>query len=213
MRSTLASGYARAAGLALIGIAATTCALSVGGAAAATSADRTCRSAYETITANKSVRVFRRRVTDGNLVEYVNYACYLRRPFKVRKLGRWDRFDCGVYGFQLAGRYVAYDDFECSGEGFPCQVVVRDMKSGKARRSAPCTQPTGVMTDLGLRSNGSVAWIRQLGGDPKYEVWKLDSGGEARLDAGAGVDPTSLAVSGARFYWTSGDEPRSAPLN
>lgn len=181
------------------------------GHAARSSAEQRCRSGNQTVVATSIVRVFRTRVKDGNLVEYTNYACYLRRPFKVRKLGRWDRFECGVYGFVIAGRYVAYDNHRCAGDGFPCQVVVRDMKSN-ARQSSGCPQRPGVMTDLGLRSNGSVAWIRQLGGDPEYEVWKLDSGGEARLDAGMGVDPTSLAVSGARVYWTSGDRPRSAPL-
>lgn len=182
------------------------------GHAARTSAEQRCRSGDQTVVATSSVRVFRRRVKDGNLIEYTNYACYLRSPYRVRKLGRWDRFECGVYGFQVAGRYVAYDHHVCAGDGFPCQVVVRDMKANTARRSTGCPQRPGVMTDLGLRSNGSVAWIRQLGGDPEYEVWKLDSAGEARLDAGAAVDPTSLAVSGARVYWTSGDQPRSAPL-
>lgn len=200
---------------ALVVAAGALCLLTIapGSARAASNAEKLCRSGYQTIVANKSVRVFQRRARDGNIVVYTRYACYLRKPFTVRKLGRWDRFECGVYGFELAGRYVAYDNFRCAGGLFPCGVVIRDMKSGAVRRSKLCAQPPGLMTDLVLRSNGSVAWIRQLGGGQEYELWKLDSGGEVRVDSGSAIDPDSLALSGGRIYWMRAGEPQSAALD
>ena len=74
------------------------------------------------------------------------------------------------------------------------------------------------VTDLELRDTGGVAWIARgtVGplGSNSLEVRKLEPGATASvlLDSGPGVDPGSLALSGATLYWTSAGAPRSAPL-
>jgi hypothetical protein len=60
------------------------------------------------------------------------------------------------------------------------------------------------VTDLELSATGRVAWIAD------GFVWKADASGLVRLDAGPGVDPTSLAVADSTVYWTRAGRSYSA---
>ena len=139
----------------------------------------------------------------------------------------------------VRGRYVAFVESLCNIDSSDDYVVVRDLRTGRNRfRAIAATgtpaengEPSTLVEDLALATNGSVAWIglwdSNSGGidtpqpNDQYQVRKLDSTSSGNtstvLDSGLNIDPRSLGLSprtsqGAWIYWRKGDAPFSARL-
>lgn len=166
-----------------------------------------CSFSGTTITANKTGVVYRR----GSAREYDAYVCVFSSA-RTRALGSFDEIGAGVYGFRLAGRFLAYDHLDCLRESCDGEVRVLDLGTGKTRKSAPTQPGGGLATDLELTSTGAVAWIRAVTG-PGTELKAMDRAGERVLDSGSEIDRASLAVSGSTLYWTRAGAPKSAALD
>ena len=173
--------------------------------------------ASRTLVATKEARVFEKRARHPrtrSVTRRVAYGC-LRRVGRAFPLG--ERVSPGerwTYEFRLAGRFVGYAADDCPA-GCASAVLVVDLRTGRrVRRAAPTDlEPTaGGVTDLELARTGSVAWIARSLPNPEPQVRKLDAEGPALLDAGPGVDPASLALSGSTLYWAKAGMPFSAPL-
>jgi hypothetical protein len=171
-----------------------------------------CATSGHTIAKNRHVRVFR----VGSPDFYSAYACVLPRG-RVRHLGdyendgggEWD----GVYGFQLAGDFVAYEDAicdrtDCTGSIKSFNVVTREM----AHRARIPIGETSRFYVLVLNRHGSVAWTRPS------TVWKCDAPKCVLLDRNrrssqTWIRPYSLTLRGHVLRWTHHDGAAySAPL-
>jgi hypothetical protein len=147
--------------------------------------------------------------------DYRAYVCDLRTR-RVRPLGTFERSETsavGAYRPVASGRFVAFDLVNCDRVG--CEgggIRVADARTGRRRRSAPSPPNSAPVTDLAVNANGSVAWIRGLGGASR-EVRKLDRTGEAVLDVATDIAPGSLALAASKVYWMRGGAPRSASID
>jgi hypothetical protein len=150
---------------------------------------------------------------------YRAYACYLPTR-KVRRLGTFATSNphvlgtFGVYNFVVRGRLVAFDDVYCDRED-ACRgrgIVVMDVRTGRERTGSRTKRLNLLITDLVLKPNASVAWIRERV-DGSVEVRKRDAGGDALLESGTDIERGSLALAGGTIYWTRAGTPRSAPLD
>jgi len=107
----------------------------------------------------------------------------------------------------LRGAVVAVNRYGCSPapEPDPCygRAHTVGLRSGRTLREL---QTGGRVTELVIGGRGSFAVL--IGS----AVVKADADGEAVLDPGPGVEAGSLALAGARLYWTRDDAPRSARL-
>lgn len=121
----------------------------------------------------------------------------------------------------LAGVYVAYVRFNYDYGLSDSRVVVRDLRTGHIVHRADAVHGTvpvdASVPDLVLSPAGAAAWItRDESTNPSehFEVWKAESHGSqpVQLDSGPGITPGSLALSQSTVYWTSGGQPRAAPL-
>jgi hypothetical protein len=123
----------------------------------------------------------------------------------------------------FAGLAVAYQ--EPAGEEQLAAVRAVDLRTGRVRVAEQAiadddSSDSYRVTDLELRYTGGLAWIverRSLppgGGSPviTHEVHRVDRGGRRRLDASAGIEPASLALSHARISWRSDGVTRRAVL-
>ena len=95
-----------------------------------------------------------------------------------------------------------------------------DLRNGKLVRSASSTDSglpgnTDRLTDLVLKSNGSLAWIVDIGSSvgSNRQVIAVDSSGRRLLDSGGDIDPESLTLRGSTLTWTKSGVSRSASLN
>jgi hypothetical protein len=190
------------------------------GVPAAAGAKRANCSSGRTFAIDKHVRVFGidpdRHDGFGYQYSYHAYAC-LRADGKVRSLGLWESggegFDeIGPYHFAVGGRFAAFDFSECGrtdcAESF---VKVVDVRTGKSRHAPLAPPGAGKITDLVVKRNGSVAWIRGFAGGAA-RVERLDSRGHAVLERSPDVGPTSLRLAGSSLHWTSAGTDRSATL-
>src|SRR3954447_4354671 len=176
-------------------VVAAAAAVLLSGSATAARSSGDCRTRGRTIVANEYVRVYAR---DNGSVAHVYAACYLAQR-RARALGRWDRGEGGVGPhFGLAGARVAYDYIECDDRTGTCggHVDVISARTGGRRFAAQLEAAPA--TDLVLAGNGAVGWIRPGVNGPA--VTKVDRDGITLLDEG--VEAGSLAVAGARIYWT-----------
>jgi len=172
----------------------------------------------KTLVATKGARVFKQR---GRI-----YAC-LYRPGRSFQIGgrNSSRGTTDVANLRLAGRYVAYSK---NGPG-GITLVSRELRRGIVARDVPAAVATTpgltAITDLSLRTNGSLAWIAKrtridgplspyaISVVPDYQVRKSDRSGEALLDAGSGVVPGSLSLLRGTVSWMKGDDTYSAALD
>jgi hypothetical protein len=195
------------------------CGTIVSAALAAGSADargRACAAAASrTIVASRDARAYRLR---GR-----TFACRYRtnRRFWLQdEPADPDYFR--AESIRLAGPYVGYE-LAFIGRSSFFRVQVRDLRNGRWLRRLPAMTPgsdqnhSGVkpgVSDLELARNGAVAWIARnpYVDPPTVEVHKADADGHAQLDAGAGIDPGSLALSGKRIYWLKDGQPITATL-
>jgi hypothetical protein len=147
--------------------------------------------------------------------DYRAYVCELRTR-RVRAVGTFERSETsavGAYRPIASGRFVAFDLVDCDRTG--CEgggVRVLDTRTGRRRASAATPGNAEPVSALVLKANGSAAWIRPFTGS-STEVRKLDRTGEVVLDAAAGVERGSLALSSSTVYWTRDAAPRAAAID
>lgn len=183
---TLAAG--RAVGRIVVVALLTAVALAVGGSAHANgSASRCALKGSRTVAKTASARVFKRNGT--------TYACLYSANRRVR-LGTFTSGEpgggsLGQRGFRLAGRYVAFEDFQLDFDFQVNVVVVVNLRSGrrvinvdtgKTPRTGGFVAGIGPTTQIRLRATGQVAWIAQDISTPatRYEVRKREARGRGR---------------------------------
>jgi hypothetical protein len=208
----------RIAGSALVGIALAA-ALSVG----ADAAEHRC----------SKPRGYTVEVKSRYAVVYLGenaYGCLFNRG---RRVLLYDAID----NFTLAGRYVAYrqDSYDPDGTVYYLFTVF-DLRRERwhtisaAYADLPLTSASqdaeaeGVITDVALKKNGSVAWIscapqfpddsqcRKGDEETPPEVWRTDHRGTKLLDASTAIRLRSLKRTGSRITWRHGGKERTATL-
>jgi hypothetical protein len=111
---------------------------------------------------------------------------------------------------RLVGRFAAVDQGRYTGRKIVSRRVrVVDLSSGRLVHSYSEKGEVGV-TDMELKSSGSVAWISHILGRG-FTVHKIERRHEL-LYQGSLV-PGSLALSGSSLYWLTPDGPRTARLD
>ncbi len=167
-----------------------------------------------TVALNPLARVYARSQR-GDADQHVLVGCLLRSGQRV-VLDSWFSCDCSR-GDELAPqiwlreRIVVVNRYGCS----PDPLSAADC-SGSARSVSLRTGETLHRANTGSSvaalvqgPRGSFAYVSSGGA-----VVKSDATGETVvLDAGPGVDATSLAVAGARIYWLRAGVPQSALLS
>jgi hypothetical protein len=187
-----------------------------------------------TVADNGRARVYTRRGKHGNVFVF---GC-LRSNGQRTRLGF--RGDCAVSTsvskIRLAGRYAGYVETTCNIDLTNSYVVVRDLRTGRARWSAEGATGTpdpdtgdhsSEVADFDIGRNGSAVWIgvfiQRIGGDPTdRQVRKLEPGspsGGTLVDSGLDIVQGSLALSQpsgsgpASYYWRKGSSTFSDTLH
>jgi hypothetical protein len=166
---------------------------------------------------NSDGRVFEQlRLESGQFYPFV-YACL--NSGKRVELGRnWDDEEVEVP--RLTAPFVAWAAVECGNSNCISTVETRDLRDGKLVHEEPAT--TGGLPgnstrvpDLVVKSNGSLAWIVDIGSSvgSDRQVVAVDSAGRRVLDSGGTIDPESLTLTGSTLSWTKAGAPHSASLN
>lgn len=185
-----------------------------------------CDDAYgKTIRANRSIRVF-----DEDIESQV-FAC--RRPSgrpvllgqEVEREGSSDGLR--IDHLRIGSRFVAFSTVcDSGGNGSNAQVQVVDVISRRravvaALGGSPCileTQSSFYVSDVELRTSGSVAWVaeeygpRSAGRFDGFSVGRFDRAGPALLDL-SDQPISGLHLTGARIAWRRGGVERSAPID
>lgn len=152
------------------------------------------------------------------------FGCYVGRGSTIYLNGAQGTFGVAVAESPLAlsGQFVAYVRLFGSAAGGDASIVtVRNLEDGRvlheSEGSARGTgNPEDAVAALVTKRNGSVAWTTRASnpGDAN-SVQLIDVDGQRRiLEQDTALDPGSLALSEDRtqIYWTTGGQPRSAPL-
>jgi hypothetical protein len=192
-------------------------------APAAGAADtRRCASAGST-TVYKSAegRIFKKR---GHY-----YSCSYREGKKFRLVESGFRGEDRYGPFRVRSRYAAYTYRPSCGacESNGAYVLVQDLRTGHHRTFVSAMgggavgPPDGIaqrVTDLVLKSNGSVAWIvvqtdnRTSPATTRVQVRARDSNGGRRLDESLAIDRDSLRLDASTLHWRHGATARTAQL-
>ena len=148
------------------------------------------------------------------------YACFVERPRRSLAFHLEEQFSGKEWigppvGPAIRGYFMAYGETLCA-DACTGRVHRLDVRSMRARRIA-IGGPTQAVV---VRSNGSAAALLATGPTPTlaagpagFKVVALGSSGAVdQLDAGAGIDPTSLRLSGSTLTWTNGGQQKSAVL-
>jgi hypothetical protein len=160
---------------------------------------RHCATSGRTVAKSRQVRVFR----IGDSGSYSAYACVLPTG-RIRHLGNfeddgggeWD----GVYGFVVAGRFVAYEDALCDRTSCTGSLNVLDVASRQMVHRARIPVAAGPVFVIRLNGRGSVAWTRTNSG-----VWKCDRPKCVLLDRSNALLPNSLSLHGHTLRWKHDD--------
>lgn len=187
-------------------------------------------SAARTVLGNRNARIVTRAATVRPRYRVTRYyGCRYRtnRFFRLADVGEPGVFNDRVEPRRLAGVFAGFAAAyqEPAGEEELAYVRAVDLRTGGVRvseQAIPDARPSESyrVTDLELRYTGGLAWIverrsfAQGPGSPvtTYEVRKVDRDGRPLLDAGADVDPASLALRGATISWRRGGTTRTAVL-
>jgi hypothetical protein len=124
---------------------------------------------------------------------------------------------------RVAGELAAYGDEICGVDTGSTSVIVLRLSDRRRLTSEPAV--TGLLLpesyesveSLVVKADGAVAWIATGGsivghGRGSVEVHAVAGGMRRLLDAGAGIRPGSLRLSGSRVTWEHGSTTRSATL-
>jgi hypothetical protein len=109
--------------------------------------------------------------------------------------GEWD----GVYGFVVAGRFVAYEDALCDRTSCTGSIKVLDVASRQMVHRARIPADGGPHFVIRLSGRGSVAWTRGS------TVWKCDRPKCVLLDRSNALLPNSLSLHGDTLRWRHDD--------
>ena len=178
-----------------------------------------CRSQRaKNVVKNSDGRVFEQLKAES-ADEFFPFAYACLNSGKRVELGRnWDDEEVEVP--RLTAPYVAWAAVECGNSSCISTVETRDLRTGKLVHEEPATTAglpgnTTRVPDLVLKSNGSIAWIVDIGSSvgSDRQVVAVDSAGRRVLDTGGNIDPESLTISNATLSWTKGGTPHSATLN
>jgi hypothetical protein len=122
----------------------------------------------------------------------------------------------------LGGRFAGYALRSMGVDTGFTRVRVMDLRSGSViddtAATSPVTRPESFtsVTGLVVNARGHVAWVGSKSaigvGRPTYEVRKIDSPGEALLDASPAIGAQSLRLRGTQLSWTHGRARRTARL-
>jgi hypothetical protein len=167
---------------------------------AATQQERACAERGTTVERSPVARVFEvDRDGDRTL-----YGC-LRRGGRLQVLASWFSCDCSIGDDPapgvdlLAGHFVALTRSPSCGP-FPCEAkttyTLRNLRSRRA------VSPQGAVRQV-VKGPGFFAY-------DDGRVVRVRGGREDVLDAGPGIEPSSLAVAGRRLYWMRDGAPRTA---
>lgn len=117
---------------------------------------------------------------------------------RVRHLGHFEddltEFD-GVYGFALAGRFVAYEDAFCDNTACDGSIKVLNIGSRQMVHRARIPPGEGEERVIVVNGRGSVAWTRAT------TVWKCDAPKCVRLDQSQALDSRSLKLRSHTLHW------------
>lgn len=183
--------------------------LCVLGVALGAPADATVRrpcvlSGSKVILASTHARVYERARSSAR---YQYYACW-QKDRRRMNLGT-AHGKSGPYGMTLGGAYIAY--VQTNG-GETSATLVKNLRNGRTvRRVSWSSQVLIPLKGIAVTGTGAVAFLYEPT-TGSYELRKDDADGEATLDAGSTIDPSSLALGGKVVYWTSANVARSATL-
>ncbi len=163
-----------------------------------------------TVALNPQVRLYER--TRGSSDEHDLVGCLLGSGRRL-VLDSWTSCGCSrgdEAGPQvwLRGTVVAMNRYSC-----PPDPTLGDCTGGastfdlRTRRTLRRTNTGTFVSALVLGPRGAFAYVSSGGA-----VSKSDAGGEGVLDATPGIDPDSLAIAGARVYWTRADGTAQSAL-
>jgi hypothetical protein len=150
------------------------------------------------------------------------YAC-ARQTGRSRRFATEDRAEGPlIRNVTASGRFVAWEERGGRTEPFSIVCTFDGISGGRPKCFNATTD--GVLTDplaphqvarLLVTSSGHLAWTadNQRADPPRPEVHKVDAQGPALLDSGAGVNRSSLRVSGTRVLWTNSGVEQSAPFH
>jgi hypothetical protein len=176
-----------------------------------------CSHPSKVIAANERIKIGRQR---GTIYLFACSSAY-RRGLFVGVLTSRRPGARGMFNFQLAGSYLAY---QVQGEGCSdgqCVGPVAYVQNMR-RRSQP-SQLLGAV-DMVLRADGATATIERVdqnSGDPAgdgpgpgpFRVVVTKGAQRTVYDEAADIDPASLAWRGSRLYWLRGEQPQTAVTN
>jgi hypothetical protein len=110
----------------------------------------------------------------------------------------------------LNGHFAASNGRSCNRYYDTCSSLL-EVRNLRTRHSVALLTGVSTVTDIVLRSNGSVAAIAtDAAGTP--QVWAIDRLGKRVLDPGPDVQPGTLALAGGKVYWMRGQTPVAADL-
>jgi hypothetical protein len=163
-----------------------------------------CVGRATTVVANPNVRVIRRGA------EFWACGKAWRRGHLLGRNGASLTSTQSVSNIRIAGRFVAWATSLQDHENGSFYVNVADAVRGGSHGYQTGSPPPDVLsagigpaTAVVLQSAGGVAWIAQDESMPnRYEVHAVSAQGRRLLAAGLGIDPKSLASSGATVYWS-----------
>jgi hypothetical protein len=122
---------------------------------------------------------------------------------------------------QLAGRFVAWERRNTSRSAEATSVVRTDLRTRRSVTlwsSGPVNESINSRTEaLAVARTGDVVWVSSFFATTSSQpvIYRLHvsvNGGETELDAGHGLDPSSLALANNRVYWVTDGQTRSHAL-
>ena len=197
----------RTAGAALLAVLAL---LALGAPPAAARKESTCaRKGSDTITATKTVRIFR-AAGDGDV-----FGCaYGRRPVL---LNQFESETTAADRFAVAGTRVGYavqscDRYSSSADGCQVDINVADLRARRVRAAASYPGVGGIVS-LVLSRSGSLGFLLAAQQSSVVQVGVVRGAAPAEIvDEGDDVDPRSLALGGRTLFWTKAGRPKSLDL-
>jgi hypothetical protein len=163
-----------------------------------------------TVALNPQARIYTRSQR-GDEDQHLLVGCLLRSG-RTTQLDSW--FSCGCSRgddaepqLWLSGTVVAINRFSCPPDPLLGCVGGAHTLDLRTRRTLRRANTGTAVSALAIGPRGSFAYISSGGA-----VAKSDAAGEGVFDAAPGIDPSSLAIAGARVYWTRGGAAQSALL-
>jgi hypothetical protein len=179
-------------------------------AAHAATAKRCAPSGAKTVRSTADVRVYRRNEQ--------KYVCSLRTG-TTKRLD--SKEESTAYIYDIRGSFVAYEIYVTTRDRSYVNVRTVNARTGRLVVDAEAftgayriSRSVEAASRMLLLSGGDVAWISRTGvDDGNREVRFAGAGHPVRvLEAGADIEPDSLAVTPGRAYWTTGGSPRGVRL-